>query len=346
MFTGINTKPLASLKICDVTFKEVQGGTYILDSVKGRAAWQEQDNGLGFSKRAKEYIEGWLKIATKMAANNLNAPLFPLFLMNDEVQFYSDSSVHPQTLVNKLLKRLGLSTINPSRFRKTKLDTLFRITESVYLVSMTANNAPITTMRSYVHGTESEHQKNLGASMDAQFNIAKGENVAAATSKAKFNHSDVLDDYEYQRLRKGKDRSNESRTPTGIRCNDRSKGSAQIIDNILKREGIKQEADEVACTDFLGCWDCSEHAFVAEVTDIWLMLSFKETLQQLQQTPAVNSMPEKKYNKLVMDVGSVLERFKDKSLKNYQQAEEKLKDGPHPLYSTVYSLNDLLEVFS
>tara|TARA_B110000211_G_scaffold229131_2_gene286415 strand:- start:61 stop:1668 length:1608 start_codon:yes stop_codon:yes gene_type:complete len=346
MFTGINTKPLAALKISDVTFTEVQGGKYILSSVKGRSGWQDQDNTLGFSKRAKEYIEGWLKVATEMAGNDKNSPLFPHYSMSGDVNFYSEQIVCPQTSVNRLLTRLGLSTINPSMLRKTKLDTLFRVTESVYLVSMAANNALETTVRSYLHGTESMHQNNLGAAMDAKFNIAKGVGVDTAVTEAKFKYADVLDDYEYQRLRKGKDRSHESRTPTGIRCNDNRKGSAQIIDKLLKREGIEQDENEVACTDFLECWDCSEHVFVAEVTDIWLMLSFKETLQQLQQTPAVNSMPEKKYTKLFMDVETILERFNEKSLKSYQQAEERLKDGPHPLYSTVYSLNDLLEVFS
>ena len=86
--------------------------------------------------------------------------------------------------------------------------------------------------------------------------------------------------------------------------------------------------------------------FITDVDDIWLMLSFKETLQQLQQTPAVNSMPERKYTDLFNTVVSVLKGFKDKNESNYSQALEKLKDAPHPLYSTVYSLNDLLEIFA
>lgn len=57
LFTGMNTTPLAKMKISDVNFKEVQGGKYILDSVKGRAQHQEQDNALGFSKHAKNFIE-------------------------------------------------------------------------------------------------------------------------------------------------------------------------------------------------------------------------------------------------------------------------------------------------
>ncbi|MEZ8927871.1 hypothetical protein AB6D87_24570 [Vibrio lentus] len=346
MFTGINTTPLANLKISNVTFQELQGGRYIIDSVKGRANWQEQDNALGFSKRAKEFIESWLKIALKMANNDQNAPLFPYFTKSGQISTYTAVNKSPQENVNTMLARLGLPKITPSSLRKTKLDTLFQVTESVYVVSMAANNTPQTIGRSYIHGHTSKHQNNLAASMNAKFDIAKGKEITEATAEAKFKYADVLNDYEYQRLRKGQDRSHESRTPTGIRCNDNRKGSAQIIDKLLMREGVEQDSGEVACTDFLACWDCSEHAFVAEVTDIWLMLSFKETLQQLQQTPSINSMPEKKYTQLFIDVEGILERFKEKSLANYNQAQERLKDAPHPLYSTIYSLNDLMEVFS
>jgi len=346
MFTGINTKPLASLKVSDVSFKEVQGGKYILDSEKGRANYQEQDNALGFSKHAKEFIEGWLTIANKMSDEDKNAPLFPYFTKDKGVTFFSHVQIDPQRSVNRLLDKLGLSKVNPSRFRKTKMDVIFRVTESVYLVSMSANNSVNVVAKTYVNGTDAEHKNNLGASMDAKFAIAKGADVDSAVQDAKFKFGDVLDDYEYQRLREDKDRSHESRTPTGIRCNDNTKGAAQVISKILNRVGVELSNDETVCTDFLGCFECDHHALVADVTDIWLMLSFKETLQQLQQTPAVNSMPENKYMKLFNTIEGVLEQFQDKSKEKYKQAEDKLKDASHPLYSNVYSLNDLLEVFS
>ncbi|EGI72763.1 hypothetical protein PH505_be00380 [Pseudoalteromonas distincta] len=346
MFTGINSKPLADLKISDVSFKEVQGGKYILDSEKGRAFYQEQDNALGFSKYAKEFIEKWLSVAIKMSNGNKSAPLFPYFTLDDSVNFFSKVQIDPQRSVNRLLDKLGLSKVNPSRFRKTKMDTIFRVTESVYLVSISANNSLNMVARTYANGTEAEHENNLGASMDAKFAIAKGLDIDSAVQHAKFKFGDVLDDYEYQRLREGKDRSHESRTPTGIRCNNNTKGAAQVIRKLLDRVGVETSDNETVCTDFLDCFECEHHALVADVTDIWLMLSFKETLQQLQQTPAINSMPETKYIKLFNTVESILERFKEKSKKNYKHAKEKLKEAAHPLYSNVYSLNDLLEVFS
>lgn len=345
MFTGINSTPLAKLKISDVYFKEVQGGKYILDSTKGRAEYQHQDNSLGFSKYAKEFIEGWLVIATKISNGDTNSPLFPYFTLYKGVKSFAEVQERPQKSVNRLLDKLGLPKVTPSRFRKTKMDILFRVTESVYLVAMSANNSVKVVARTYVNGTKAEHINNLGASMDAKFAIAKGERISSAIQAAKFKFGDVLDDYEYQELRIGKDRTHESRTPTGVRCNDNTKGAAQVINKILERSGIKLSNDETVCTSFLDCFECEHHVLVADVIDIWLMLSFKETLQQLQQTPAVNSMPENKYIKLFNTIESVLERFKDKSKENYNKAEIKLKEASHPLYSNVYSLNDLLEVF-
>ena len=76
------------------------------------------------------------------------------------------------------------------------------------------------------------------------------------------------------------------------------------------------------------------------------MMSFKETLQELEITPAVNSIPPKKMNTLLITIETILRGFKDKSPDNYREASELQKQSPHPLYSNVHSLNDLHEVFS
>jgi len=345
MFTGTNSTPLARMRLSDVTFREVQGGKYILSSVKGRARHQEQDSALGFSKHAKQFIENWLEASKKLANGDENSYLFPYYTADGHTISYSESGVGPQLTINKLLACIGLTQITPSKLRKTKSDTLYRITESVYIVAMSNNNSMEVTARNYIHGTEKEHQKNLSAAMDAKLAIAKGKDVDEAVKEAKFNYADILDDYEYQRLRKDEDRTHEARTPIGVRCNDNRKGAAPTIKKLLKRAGIEVAESEDACTDFLSCFECSQHAFVTDVDDIWLMLSFKETLQQLQQTPAINSMPEHKYTDLYNKIESTLSGLKEKNKANYSQALEKLKDAPHPLYSTAYSLNDLLEIF-
>lgn len=85
---------------------------------------------------------------------------------------------------------------------------------------------------------------------------------------------------------------------------------------------------------------------MSDVQDIWLMLSFRDTLQEMQQLPSINSFPDGKYNTLYQTVNGILQRFEEKSKENFKQALEKHKTEVHPLYSSVYSLNDLLEVFA
>jgi hypothetical protein len=346
MFTGMNFTPLSKLKLKDISLREVRSGVFILESVKGRANYQEQDNALGFSKYAKEFIESWIRVSTKMANGRNSGYLFPFYNRQNEAVSYINSHSKPQSSVNCLIKRLGLPKINSSIFRKTKSDTIFRVTESVYLVALSNNNSIEVTGRTYVNGTNKEHENNLSASLSAKYEIAKGQKIEPAVQDAKFKFADILDDYDYQRLRIGKDRTHESRTPTGVRCNDNRRGASKIIDKALKRVGVELEESEIICTDFLSCFNCQEHALVTDVDDIWLMLSFRDTLQQLQQIPAINSMPERKYIDLVNMIEAVVIGYQRKNPSNFKQAKEKLKDSAHPLYAHVYSLNDLLEVFA
>lgn len=346
MLTGMNFKPLADMRLNDVSFKFVGNGKYVFNSIKSRANYQEQDNTVGFSKFVKGFIEEWLKIATEMSKGDKNGYLFPFYNRKNDVISYSISHSSPQESVNRLLIRLGLPKINSSIFRKTKSDVVYRVTESVYLVAMMNNHNIKTTARSYVNGTTKDHEKSLNAALAAQLSIAKGESVEQSVSEAKFRFSDVLDDYEYQNLRKGKDRTREAKTPLGVRCQDNRKGSSQTINKVLERIDLNPDKSEIVCTDFLSCFECKEHAFVTDVDDIWAMLSFKDVLLQLQQLPAVNSMPEAKYIKLFNTVEAVLTEFKFKNPTNFREALEKLKDSPHPLYESAYSLSDLLEIHS
>lgn len=358
MLTGMNYRPLIAMSIKDVSFRKFNSDRYsfqpsnddvqlaILESVKGRAKHQQQDNTVGIKKYAMEFIKSWVEVASKMANGDVNYPLFPFYKKNGEVVPYTNVADRPHVSINKLLNRMGLPKISSSIFRKTKADTLYRVTESVYLVAMTNNNSIEVTARSYLHGTEKEHENNLSAAMTAKFDLAKGKSINSAVEQAKFQFADVLDNYEYQQLREGKDRTHEARTPSGVRCNDNRKGASGVVEKILRRVGIDTENNEVVCTDFLSCFDCQEHALVADVDDIWLMLSFKETLQQLQQIPAINSMPEGKYIKLFNTIETILSDFQHKNPPNFAQACERLKIAPHPLYDNAYSINDLLGVFS
>lgn len=56
MLTGINTEPMLLMTRKDVRFKQAHGDKYLFDTVKGRAGYQENDNGIGFTKRTKKNL--------------------------------------------------------------------------------------------------------------------------------------------------------------------------------------------------------------------------------------------------------------------------------------------------
>lgn len=346
MFTGMNTNPLLGMKRKDVVFKQVQGGKYIFDATKGRADNREIDNGIGFSTYARRFVESWLSLSATITGTSGDAPLFPFITAKGEISDFVKSIRKPQTPVNKLLVLLGLSEITASILRKTKLDTLMKVTEDIYLVSVSGSNSIATVQKSYSSGNEQDHKRNLSASTEATFNLAKGVPVEDAVSAAKYAHPDVLSEYDYKRLRKKEHGDKEAMTPLGVRCQDNTKGAASIIDKVLKKSGIEMPDEEQLCTDFLECFECDNHKLVAGVEDIWLMLSFKDTLKDMEQFPAINSFTKSRYQHICLTIDSVLARYKEVSVENYSEASEKMKDASHPLYAKAYSVNDLLEVFS
>lgn len=345
MFTGMNLSSLSRMKIRDVRFKSAQGGKFLFDAQKDRANYLQLDSAMGFAKYAREFIEGWMSVSRFMAGGDESAPLFPLYLQDGNAISYDSTSRRPQEAINKLLSRLGLPKITSSILRQTKSSMLMQVTESVYLVSISLNNSMEMVQARYAHGHEADHRKNLSASMGAQMDIILGKPVNEAVEENKFKVADILDEYDYQRLRVGQNRSSESRTPLGVRCSNNTKGASGLIRRAIEKAGVEISPEDVLCTDFLSCFECEQHALVADVEGIWLMLSFKDTMAHMQQIPAVNSMPKNQYSKLWNTLAHILSLYQDKAPECYREALDKNKNAPHPLYASVQSLNDLLEIF-
>ncbi|MBO0210435.1 hypothetical protein [Vibrio sp. Vb0877] len=344
-FTGQNTTPLLKLRFSDVRFTEESHGIVYFDMTKDRANHLSFDTSMGFHKKTQEFFHQWLEISRELQRESGTDWVFPYFMQSGEIKGCSEAGQSkPHEAINKLTKKIGLAHITPSILRQTKIDTLMKVTEDIYLVSMSANNKVTTIEVSYSHGNESDHQRGLAATTEALFDVVKNNTDAhEAANKAKFNHADVLSDYSYKRLRK-EERKNDRQTPVGTRCKDATKGAANTIKKNLEKMGIKTP-EETICTDFLDCFECEYHRLVSEVEDIWLMMSFNDTLQQMKDYPAINSLPTDKFHKLCNTIESILTQFKAVSPGNYAKAQEKHSEASHPLYSDGYSLLDLLEVF-
>lgn len=344
-FTGQNTNPLLSLRFGDIRFSEKSNGKVFFDMTKNRAKYLGFDTSLGFHKKAAEFIHQWLEVSKSFQEESGTDWVFPYFLESGEIKGYVETGRDISARLNRLTSSLGLAHVTPSILRQTKIDTLMKVTQDIYLVSLSANNDVETIKVSYEHGNESDHKNNIAANNDALYDTVKnGTDVDEAVTNAKFDCADVLTDYNYKRLRK-EEREKDTQTPLGVRCKDSTKGAANTVKKNLEKMGIKQP-EEKLCTDFLACFECPHHRLVSEVEDIWLMLSFNDTLQQMKEYPAINSLPTDKFHKLCNTIESILTRFKEVAPDNYAEAQDLHSEAPHELYSDGHSLNDLMEAFS
>ncbi|MCB5450229.1 hypothetical protein G4B85_14595 [Vibrio lentus] len=344
-FTGQNTNPILNLRFGDIRFSDKPNGKVFFDMTKNRAEYLGFDTSLGFHKKAAEFIHQWLDISKSLQKQSGTDWVFPYLMESGEIKSYTEAGQKPQPRLNRLSSILGLAHVTPSILRQTKIDTLMKVTQDIYLVALSANNEVETIKVSYGHGSESDHKKNIAANNEALYDTVKnGTNVDEAVTNAKFDCADVLTDYNYKRLRK-EEREKDTQTPLGVRCKDSTKGAANTVKKNLEKMGFKQPEGKL-CTDFLACFDCPHHRLVSEVEDIWLMLSFNDTLQQMKEYPAINSLPTDKFHKLCNTIESILMRFKEVAPDNYAEAKDLHSEAPHELYSDGHSLNDLMEAFS
>jgi len=343
MLTGMNTSVLASIRYSDVEFKDIGGGRYVLSGVKGRASHKEVDNVLGFTKCTKDLIEEWLK-ASKLIYKSFNHkaslgdPVFPHISTTDIIRDFTAHGSNP-THINKALSKVLGFNVNASRLRKTKVDILMRVTEDIFLVSQAANNTIEVVVRSYSNGNKADHKRNLKATSDALYSIAKGENISAAVEAAKAINSDILSDYDYkERLRRAEIPAT-TLTPSGIRCKGPTPEKMVSELRRAKKLGTQLPEKETTCTDFFACYDCESHVLVASETDIWLMMSLHYQVLQMRELPAKNSMPKERLHEIEAVLGKVLRRMKDKAPDEHKKASLKFEKGMfHPLFETRHSL--------
>ncbi|NOH53658.1 hypothetical protein F0266_11990 [Vibrio coralliilyticus] len=338
MLTGMNTSVLANIRHKDVSFKSIGSGRFVFDGEKFRAGYKNLDNSTGFSQRTKELTTRWLKTSKAMyqslgipLSNEL--PLCPFFNKNGEVCSFNVKGSDVGNINVQLEKITGLR-ISTSRFRATKSDVLMRVTEDIFLLSQGLNNTVNVVAQRYSSGVQADHDNNLNATFGALSAIAKGEEVGKAIEGSKIMHSDILSDYDAKKLRTRESQEQPlMTTPSGIKCAGATPEKLVSEARRMKQLGIDFSQDKGRCTDFLACFDCDRHKLVASESDIWLMLSFLEQIEDLKEMVASNSAPKDEYFVVEGVLKKVLLRLKQKAPKNYAQAKQKVDDGDyHPLY--------------
>ncbi|SHI28777.1 hypothetical protein [Ferrimonas marina] len=338
MFTGINPTPLFNLRRRDVGFKKAAGDHYDLVSLKDRAGGQKQNNELGFTKFSKEFIEGWLKATRAWADDDPNALVFPRFSESGAQVSWGQPSPPPQLCINKVLQVHGLPKVTASVFRKTRSSQLMRVLDDTHAVADANNNSAETTNRDYLYGVQAQHDLANAGAFEAQHKMAMGTDKKQALDEATWQCKDPLTELEYLKFKKQRP----NKTKSGLGCEE------PLADKIAKQRTkyrhINPKLD--ICIDFLDCFECPSHGLVAETDDIWMMLSFRDSLHEALARPAYNSVPSERFTDIVRKTGIILDKLRAKAPDNYREAEEMNREAPHPLYDDSDAIDDIRRMYA
>jgi len=334
MWSGANLGPLLTLRRKDVAFKKCDGDSYEFDTVKARALYEQQKLGFGFTKRTKEFIESWLKISYRIDSSR-TALLFPFYARNNEIVV----GCNPQTLINNAIVPYGFPKVTTSILRKTRSNAVMRAFDDVFVVA-SANHSSVGVVKSnYINGITDNHERSLAGAFVVQEQIAFGKPKEVAIKEALYKFKDPLSEFEYNQ----KHSSTLNKTSSGLRCTSplgkQAEKSLRPFRKFATASGVE------TCIDFLYCFQCENHAVVAEPDDIWMMISFKDTVIDMINRPAINSKPSERYHKTLNTVIAILDQLKNKYPEAFNEAMILNQKSSHPLYADSDSISDLQEVY-
>lgn len=339
-WTGGNLTPLASLIKGDAkAFKKFSGDQYKFDSIKARALYERQELGIGFTKRSKEFIESWLVISNKIVEGD-DSPLFPILDKNGNLNNQMSAYRNPHLRFNPKLVAMGLPEITMRKFRSTRSSIIQRAFEDVFVTAAANRNTVETTNNHYIEGVEEQHEIELASAFNVQKALTEGKDKKSAIKEFKEKIKDPFTSDEWKEKRKN---AIANKTPNGARCTDPKGDVAKKGMRAIKSLNL---GDDRECMSFLQCFDCSKHALIAEIDDIWLMFSFKDSLLETISRPAINSIPNSKFSDALEKTQYVLSRMEKIAPEDYKIANDKNKISPHPLYQEETDLEDLLEVYA
>ncbi|MFN4055386.1 MAG: site-specific integrase [Alishewanella aestuarii] len=337
-YTGINSEQLLSLKHEDIAkepIKEVSRGVFTLQTTKGRQAGQVNRLDVGFGRKAKEFFELWLHISKNLLATD-NQFVFPKVCSG----IAKKMTVSEASDLNVVLKETSVPPLTSKRFRKTKASIIMRSTESIFMVAEGLNNKAETASKHYADGEQTQMEFSLAAALDIRQKTAAGQALSVAIEETAYKFKDPVRE-------KFLSKTNTVTTSisNGLRCTMPFGEKASQLKKILVQNGLAAENEQVACYKFLDCFSCQYHAVIAEVQDIWLLLSFNDVILQSLIRPSVNSEPTLVLSRVSNTLKVLLDKMAKDFPRIYQQAYEKYLDSPHPLWTDEDDLDLILGVY-
>lgn len=337
-YTGINSEQLLSLKHEDIApepIKEISRGIYTLQTTKERQGGQVNRLDVGFNRRAKEFFELWLHISKNLLVRD-NQFVFPKI----RAGIAKKMTVTETSVFNKIFKYTSVPRLSSKRFRKTKASIIMRSTESIFMVAEGLNNKAETASKHYADGEQTQMEFSLAAALDIRQKTATGQDLSVAIEETTYKFKDPV---------REKFLSNTNIATTsvsnGLRCTMPFGEKASQLKKILVQNGLAAENEQVACYKFLDCFSCQYHAVIAEVQDIWLLLSFNDVILQSLIRPSVNSKPTLVLSRVSKTLKALLDKVAKEFPRIFQQAYEKYLDSPHPLWTDEDDLDLMLGVY-
>lgn len=336
-YTGINSSSLLSLKyehISSDVFKEASRGVYKLSTVKGRQGGKVNYIDVGFGRRARDFIKRWMYIS-KVISNG-SPYLFPK-IVNGKSSKMTDSDT---SQLSKIFECFGLPAINSQRFRKTKASLIMRSTESIFKVAEGLNNSVETAAQHYSDGDSTSIEFSLASALDVRQRTALGEQLEEAKKESGYKFKDPV--RESSALILGQ---KSTQVSNGLRCSKPFGEKALDLKKQLVKAGVASDTESVACYKFLDCFRCPFHAVIAEVQDVWMLLSFHDVILDTLSRPAFNSTPSNVLQKVLNTIKNILEKIKKNYPLIYKESEEKYQCCPHPLWSSEDDLELLMSAY-
>lgn len=335
LYTGANSSSLLKMKLSDLTdkpFKNLTRKIYKLSVKKGRQSGRINDIDVGFNREARVFFEKWIEVSKKINRDK-NGFLFPN-PSNHKNSYMTDTSTG---ILSKFFVDLGLPALSSQRFRKTKASLIMRATESVFFVSQGLNNSVATAARSYADSNPVTTEFSLASALYIREQTALGKPLDNVITESAFLYHDPLKESEASKKFK--------KLTNGLRCGGAFKDKAIKVKEVLVKNGLAEHHDVVACHKFLECFGCRHHAVIAEVDDIWLLLSFNDVILESVISPAINSRPSNLLNKVNNTIQIIIARMKKEHIEVYNEAYDKYLDGVHPLWQDANDLEIMLGIY-
>ncbi|MHA0866598.1 hypothetical protein ACR9HT_20075 [Enterobacter wuhouensis] len=212
-----------------------------------------------------------------------------------------------------------------SRFRTTGSYLMQSHRSPAMSAELLGNNLR-TVRRHYAEGNEFDNQSMLQDSVNVMADKARyRENITQAKNRTKeLLKVEILT---YENLLKM--HAPPMKQAHGSYCMNPFGEQAEKFISRVQRHGLIT-TEKFACSDLLKCFSCPHQIIVAEVSDIWCLMSFKECLEESIYRHVDHQHFYQNYASVLSSIDKILHRIDPKILR---EATCKIQDeGPHPLW--------------